>query len=112
MARPACSPSCAKGLCARARVRVRPELIEGRSFLLGFTTGGATVRRRELFPEPGSPIRPGCRRKPFDFVRPARDGVGHLVADGLTFPRDLAHRIADASAGLLVLLGGRVAKIA
>jgi len=60
----------------------------------------------------GPPIRLGCRREQLDFARTAHDGVRHLVTNGLTFPRYLTHRVADVSAGSLMLFLGRVAKIA
>ena len=73
----------------------------------------ADERRDFLRNEPGGSVYRGVFRharkngEPLDI-----DGVGHLVPNGLIFPRHLTHRVADVSAGSLMLFLGRVAKIA
>jgi hypothetical protein len=53
----------------------------------------------------------GRRGIAFYFVRAARDRIGDIVADILTFPREIVDCRTDTSTGLLVLVGCALTKI-
>jgi hypothetical protein len=50
------------------------------------------------------------RRIALHLVRAARDDVGHVVTNVLTFPGELVDRLTDTSAGLLILFGDPLPK--
>ena len=58
----------------------------------------------------GDPIAPGSKGIALHLVGASCHRIGDVVADVLTFPGELADRLTDTAARLLVLLGRLQAK--
>ncbi len=64
----------------------------------------------ECFRVSANTIGFACRRIALHLVCSARDSVGHVVADVLTFAGELVNRLTDTAAGLPILFGGPLPK--